>query len=111
MSFFRKSITVKRSSPQSFSKGIAIPGTQVSTQILASVQPLNSQERLVLPEGIREISRFTVFTDYALRSEDKSLKTPGDIVVIENKEYTVLIVDSWKNSVIPHTRAVVGLTS
>lgn len=109
MSFFKKPLILTRREVGSFVDGIFEQGASSQITIHASVQPISSQDRAVLPEGIRENSRYVLFTSDSVRSSNKDTKLPPDEIEIDDRQYTVLLVESWANGLIEHRRVVAGV--
>lgn len=110
MSFgvFRQAITGTRRAPDTLLKGRKIDGAESAISLNGSVQPITGNERQTLPEGIRERARYAIYTDYALRTDDQTAKTPADTLDLFGKKYKVVIVEPWQNGLINHYRAIVS---
>jgi hypothetical protein len=104
---FRKSLVVKRRGQGSYQAGVYEDGDIVEIGIFASVQPLNAQETLLLPENRRERNSFKLFTDTQLFATEKG-SVNADLVVINGFDYEVMTVSIWQNNVIPHYKVIVS---
>lgn len=104
---FRKSLLVKRRGQGSYVSGVYVDGAISEIGIFASVQPLNAQETLLLPENRRERTSFKLFTDTQLFATEKG-SVNADLVVINGTNYEVMTVTIWQNAVIPHYKVIVS---
>jgi hypothetical protein len=83
-------------------------GEEESFEILASVQPLLGSEIRLLPENRREEELLKIYTDSELFSSEKGSARSCDIVVINNKDYEVVKIFSWKNNIINHNKYILS---
>lgn len=100
-------VIVDRFVPTSFNDdGIAIPASSSSLQIEASVQPMRPDEKLMLPEGAREIESIKLYTVAELFTMNEANETPADVVNFEGKKFDVFQVSRFKMGVQDHTKAI-----
>lgn len=98
--------TVKRLSGTTiWTKGIPSDAALLpDIPIKCSVQPLNPREMEMQPEGRRNKEVFKLFTSVELFTvEDRN----PDKIVVFGDTYEVVSVERWKNSIIPHYKAVI----
>lgn len=74
--------------------------------ILASVQPMDGEERERLPELDRDKDARIVFTETRLRTVDGDAGTPPDTIEIEGRPFAVRLVQFF-DAVLPHYEVVV----
>lgn len=104
---FGKSLLVKRRGQGSYQAGVYQNGNIVTISILASVQPLNEKETLLLPENRREQNSYKLFTSSQLFATQKG-GVNADFVVINGIDYEVMKVMPWQNSIINHYKVIVS---
>lgn len=108
-SFSVHTITGKRKSASTNVDGRFTPGSQTDISFKASIQPLNGKELESLPEGRREKDTYNIYTDFQLRTVDEEGNTNPDQVDIFGQSFEIIKVDTWKNNVIPHYKAIASL--
>lgn len=109
---FRQHITVERTAAGTIDdNGRYIKGTVATMDIMASVQPLGSQERYTLlgPEGARNTAYVKIYTDTPLRPQSAASRegeaTKADIISYGGRRYMVIQCDAYQSHVISHYRA------
>jgi hypothetical protein len=106
MSLRNITATVRRLSAQTtWVDGLSVDSAEDTPfSINCSVQPLTPKEMEMLPEGRRNEEVFRLYTDTELHTvEDKN---PDKIDVLGDT-YEVLSVARWRNSIIPHYKAII----
>ena len=94
---FRTDLTVYRKSTGSYVKGRWQEGSsETSFTIKASVQGMDAEILLTLPEGYRTREGYTLFTDIKLRTAIIGKSNP-DIVMIDEERYQVIKVTAHQN--------------
>ena len=109
---FRKQVKVLRQSPGIYGDdGRYTRGTSSEINIMASIQPLGSQERytVVGPEGGRNVAYVKAYTDVYLRpqraSETGTDGQDADIIEWQGRRFAVIQCDAYQSGVISHYRA------
>lgn len=109
---FRQHITVERTEVGTIDdNGRYTKGETTAMDIMASVQPLGSQERYTLlgPEGARNVAYVKIYTDTCLRPQSaaggQGESTQADIVDYGGRRYMVIQCDAYQSRVINHYRA------
>jgi hypothetical protein len=95
---FNTPITVRRTNAETvYVNGIAQVATDVDEFLLqgVSVQPLTGQERVLLPELIRDQNLIKLYTQCPLQSVDVEGKLRADRIDYEDHEYVVQNVQNW----------------
>lgn len=100
----RRLLTVRRKSGGEYVNGVWVPGTVTEFTARYSVQPTSPDDKQSLPEGRRERRAYTLFGDTPLLSVGD--ENP-DLVQVDNEWFEVGAVQEWRNTMIPHTRAIV----
>lgn len=108
-SFRVHKLTGLRFEADSLDHGILERGDSDEFEFTASVQPVSGNEKVSLPEGVREREMYRLYTDYALKTADETAKTTADRVTLFGKLFEVISVEIWQNKVIPHYKAIVSL--
>lgn len=84
--------------PTQDGNGRAVPGSTSTVSVWASVQPVNGQELLRLPESLRTREVVKVFTrTAALLTEDEATGQPADTFAWNGNTYQVNVVETWPN--------------
>ena len=100
----RRPLTVRRKTGGGYEDGLWVPGTVTEFTARYSVQPTSPDDMQSLPEGRRERRAYTLFGDTPLLSV--GVENP-DLVSVDGEWYEVAAVQEWRNTLIPHTRAIV----
>lgn len=87
------SCTLRRRAAGVFTSGRWIDGAETESTIVASVQPLTSDELLQLPEGDRSKGARRVYTESELQAGDESAGLVADRIVWGGEEWEVHKVD------------------
>lgn len=112
---FRTKQTVERITGGYFDDdGMWNTGTAETFEIMASIQPLNGDERAqytnMLPEGATQYSAIKIYSNTQLQVEaqeqDGNNGTEADIVLWRNKRYKVVFCEEWQSNVISHFRMI-----
>lgn len=83
--------------------GDYVPGTIETIEVLGSVQPLNYQEIVSIPEGDRTRERYRFYSYPALKNTDVPRLTIGDLVTVNGDAFQVESVAHWPN----HGKAII----
>lgn len=101
------SVTVDRFADGDFDDdGIATTPTSSPFTIIASVQPMRPDEKLMLPEGSRGRESIKLYTVSELKTMNEETKRPADVVNWESKKFDVFQVSRYKMGVQDHTKAI-----
>ena len=85
--------------------GIASPGVVQNIPFHFSLQPLNSMDVKMLPQGSHFTSTYKMYSyDYA--PEENSFES--DEFMIGGKPYRMINEGNWKNNIINHNKILVG---
>lgn len=100
-----RDLTRRRSADGAYTAGRWAAGATTDTTFRGSVQPLDGQDRQVLPEGLRQRDGRKVYAPSGtLRVDDQADESSGDLVVIDGVAYRVVHVDS-DHPLLTHDRA------
>ncbi|WP_287056443.1 hypothetical protein [Megasphaera sp.] len=109
---FRQHITVERTEAGTIDdNGRYTKGKATTMDIMASVQPLGSQERYTLlgPDGARNVAYVKIYTDTQLRPKSaangQGENIEADIVDYGGRRFLVIQCDAYQSRVINHYRA------
>lgn len=101
----KKTIQVKRSPKSINVGGVIVRGVPVTFNITASVQPLNSRDIKMLPEGSRYTSMFKLFSfDYQIQKGSQET----DEFFVNGTWCRMVVFDDWANGIINHKKLIVG---
>ena len=112
---FRRKITIQRfSGGHVGDDGIYVPGSPDSIAIIASVQPLNINERTqytqVDASGASTCSLIKLYTNFNLRpakqANEASEGNEADIVLWLDRKWKVVFVDAYQSGIISHYKAI-----
>lgn len=78
--------------------GRELPRTEVTTPLIASVQPASGEDLQRLPEGVSATDLLTVFTRTPLITADTTTGRDADVIVVGGEEYEVVSVEGWADS-------------
>lgn len=107
MSSFRSAFTLKRkSAPDTYVNGKLVAAGTTSTTIQASVQPLNGQEMLLLPEARRTSQAVNIYTTTQLRVANTVTGYNADLVTAFGSDFEIISCEPWQSNVINHYKAV-----
>jgi hypothetical protein len=89
-------------------------GEPETIEIIASVQPLNSDERAqyveMLPEGATNYNAVKIYSNTALQVEKQTqgdiAGQEADILCWHGKRYKIVNCEEWQSNVISHYRMV-----
>ena len=89
-------------------------GEAETIEIIASVQPLNSDERAqyveMLPDGATNYNAVKIYSNTALQVEkqeqDGNAGQEADILLWRGKRYKIVNCEEWQSNVISHFRMV-----
>lgn len=99
---FRKEVAVISKTEGAYVNGFWIEGSEVTTTIKASVQPISGKDVELLPEGKRLNESFKLFTDSELKVSIEGTNQNGDIISIYESLYEVVGREIWQNNIINH---------
>lgn len=107
--FLNKTVTRKRYAAGSFVSGVYQKGSETTSALSMSVQPLSPNEIRLLEEGYRTAQTLKVYTDEELRTANEALGISPDILTIDSVDYEVHRVDRWRRpgSSLEHYKAIV----
>jgi len=101
----RRPLTIRRETGGGYNdSGVWEPGTTEEFTARYSVQPTSPDDMQSLDEGRRERRNYTLFGGNPLLSVGD--ENP-DLVKVDGEWYEVSAVQEWRNTLIPHTRAIV----
>lgn len=116
LSSFRRKQTVLRVTGGDYDNdGMWHPGAEEEFSIMASVQPLNQNEKAQYsdqrPAGASNFNAVKIYSDTPLRCKRQALPdgTPmqeADILLWQGRRWQVAQVESWQSGVINHYRMV-----
>lgn len=93
---FAEDVVLHRFASGTYTAGIYVPGAETLSTIRGSVQPLTTDELLLLPEGQRSRGSFKVYTSTELFTARESGKRKADQLDIRGVLYEVQDVQSWQ---------------
>ena len=107
---FRKLQTIRRKSGGYINdEGYYVPGNYEEMKILASVQPLNKNDReqqtLVEPQGGRTANRLKAYTATELFAAKQHTDKEGDVLLWHNRLWRCISCEPFQSGVISHYRA------
>ena len=91
---FNRTLTGSRNATGSYVNSVWVAGASSPLSLKASVQPSSDKELMLLPEGRRSESGYT------LRSFSEIIE--GDFFTIQGDIHEVLKVQIWQNGIISH---------
>jgi len=104
---FGTTYTIKRPGVGSRVDGRWVAAATGDVSIVASVQPMNHHEALLLPEGWRDRGAIKIYTATELRAANPDAKTKGDQIVYQGFNWEVQTVDPWDEAKdIPHFKCI-----
>ncbi len=101
----RKKLTVIREEKGALSGGFYAPGVKTNFDIMASVQPADSKDLKMLPEGEHYETVFKLYSCDYVQEEDDIYE--ADRIIIYGKIYKVKKVPDWDNNLVPHRKILV----
>ena len=105
-SSFRKPYTITRKAEGSYVRGIWTPGGSSSVTIMASFQPMASDEINSLEIGRKEIGKIKGYSDTLLNITSIDDGTTGDIIQYNGGLYEVIYLDKNRSDVISHYKYI-----
>ena len=112
---FRTKQTVERATGGYYDDdGMWHDGQAETLEIIASVQPLNSDEKAqyvdTLPEGAANYNAIKVYSNTQLQVEKQEqgdiAGQEADVLLWHGKRYKILICEEWQSNVISHFRMI-----
>ena len=101
-------VVIRPTTEGAYVLGKFVPSKSTNLKIKATIEPMNAQTLLLLPEGERVKESIRIYTDVELFTVD-SLKTKrADVVCYRGREYEVQMVKHW-TTLIPHFAVVAVL--
>ncbi len=85
--------------------GVFVPGASTDTTISGSVQPLEGEDREILPEGERHRDGIKVYTKSAVRPVDQYTAESAQHFIVDGVVYEIWNAKRWRD-VIVHTKAL-----
>jgi hypothetical protein len=107
MTLLGESVCVRRRfAPTVYVEGLPVVGAYTDTPLVGSVQPLEEEDREVLPEGVRieDTRKIYIEARGAVRTDSQHDQLKADEVLIDGERFTVFRVQSC-HPLIPHTKA------
>jgi len=111
MSVFKTyNILVIRKTQGEYLNGMWKKGKPETFYVRSSFQPLKSEELLSLPEGRRERTSYKIYPKVELKGIDDQ---QPDIIInpLNGDQYEVIQLEQWRNGLINHNKAIIGLKS
>ncbi len=101
---FARPYTVTRPAGDWTSDGLwkRLTGSDVTLHIMASIQPLNGREIMLLPDGERDRETVKVYTDTALVIADQEAQQKGDQIAYNGGVYEVMVKSNWTETRLAH---------
>lgn len=98
---FKTPIVIKRAAAATtFVNGLAQATSRTSINVPdASVQPVSGNERLLLPEGIRDREIVKIYAKCEIRGIDVAGPTKADKIEHDGKTYVVQTVVDWSQHI------------
>ncbi len=94
---FGRTIQIERQLPGRYDdKGVWLPGSVSTFDIIASVQHLDTDDLLRLPENQRSKEMIKIFTDVEIFTTSVQSQTTSDIVIIDGYRYEVSKTHDFK---------------
>lgn len=112
---FRTKQTIERVTGGHYDNdGMWNDGQAETLEIIASVQPLNANEKQqyvdVLPEGAVNYNAVKIYSNTALQVEkqeqDGNAGQEADVLLWRGKRYKIVSCEEWQSNVISHFRMV-----
>lgn len=104
--FATDEIEIIRTGPGDFAQGKFIPGKRRCMTIFASVQPVNANEHLNLPESRRGKETIKIYTTTELNPSDEKKYIKADLILHEGLYYEVFSVAKWDGLSLPHYKVM-----
>lgn len=105
-SFNNGPFTFKRRAATTYTNGKAVLGAESDVVLDGSLQPMNSRDVLLLPEGQRTRENLKLYTDTQLFPAEKETGRPADRLTIGSSVYEVTGIEMWTLTDIPHYKAI-----
>jgi hypothetical protein len=106
INIFSSPITVIRETKSgSYVRGIWTPGKASEFEIQATVEPLDGQDLLLIPEGERTKEMIRIYSELELKTADEACARKADVVRYQGKLYEVHKVKTW-TQLIPHFETI-----
>ena len=86
---------VRYGAPTVSTGGLVTAPSGTNSTIRGTIEPISTQTMNALPEGLRETSRYVLYTADDIRSIDKVAGTLADRVTYGGHEFEVVWVDGW----------------
>ena len=103
---FESGITVSRYGAATKTDGVWVAATPTTFTMVASMQPMEGDELLMVPEGDREREHITIFTDTLLRTIDQEALTGADVVTWNGNDYEVKKVRNYRMGALDHYECI-----
>jgi hypothetical protein len=97
---FRSAQTVLRQGPGGYARGEWVDGAETVVTVYGSVQPVNGQELLVLPEGRRTSDVVKIYTDTELTTSESNQQP--DKILWRGHMYEIAMKAPYQSGVINH---------
>lgn len=101
---------VRYGAPTLSAGGLVTAPSGTSSTIRGTVEPISTQTMMAMPEGLRESSRFVMYTADDVRSIDKVAGTLADRITYAGHELEVVWVDDWGTNGNYHRCVLADLT-
>lgn len=90
-----RTVVVSRFEAGEWVKGVYEKGAESILEIQASVQPLDPNELLQLPEGRRTHESIKIFTDIELHTANTTTGEQADMLEIDGIQFEIHKVERW----------------
>lgn len=103
----RQTLSVIRPGAQTWVDGVAVRAPESTLSVRATVQPLDSWRRSLLPDGLQGLEFRLAICDSALRSASTELGIEPDLIEFEGRRWQVHQVDPWPTGLIRQWGALI----
>jgi hypothetical protein len=86
---------IRFGAPTKSAGGLVTAPSGTSSTIRGTIEPISTQTMNALPEGLRETSRYVLYTAADVRSIDKPTGALADKIVYAGHVFEVVWVDAW----------------
>lgn len=108
LNIFKKPYTLRRFEKSELIRG-HIHAKYTDSTVMLNVQPLTTEEIMVLPEGMRKKKNIKAIGKVPIRTADEKEGTLADRIYYHGEWYECTGSDVWGNTPVGQTEAVFGL--